>query len=304
MIQPNSALLLIMSLSSAVQLVSAVMAIRLIRPSGVFTAWLLLACGFIIQGVRRIFSLFEVLSGHLHGDMIVEILGLAISLLMLCGILKFRPLFDEISRSHQALMEKQTKLTNANRELEEAQRCLRKANLNLSKLARIDALTGVGNRRDFDQILTNLWKGACRNKKSLAILMIDIDHFKSYNDTYGHPRGDDCLRKVAHTIQQSCLRPEDFVFRYGGEEFVGLLPETTLSDAHHVAERIRVSLQQQKIPHAGSPSGKMVTLSIGVCSMQPDSLTNEQILIDCADRRMYHAKHCGRNQVCSYDPDE
>ncbi|NOQ51151.1 MAG: hypothetical protein GQ578_02870 [Desulfuromonadaceae bacterium] len=139
-----------MSLSSAVQLVSAVMAIRLIRPSGVFTAWLLLACGFIIQGVRRIFSLFEVLYDHLHGDMIIEILGLAISLLMLCGILKFRPLFDEISRSHQALMEKQTKLTNANRELEEAQRCLREANLNLSKLARIDALTGAGNRRDFD----------------------------------------------------------------------------------------------------------------------------------------------------------
>jgi signal transduction histidine kinase len=119
MIQSNSVLLLIMALSSAVQFVAAVAAIRLIRSSGVFTAWLLLACGFIIQGVRRIFSLSDLLQGHLHGDITVEILGLVISLLMLCGILKFRPLFNEINRSHQALLEKQTKLTNANRELEE-----------------------------------------------------------------------------------------------------------------------------------------------------------------------------------------
>ncbi len=118
MIQPDRALLLIMSLSSVVQFVAAVMAIRLIRPSGVFTAWMLLACGFIIQGVRRVFLLFEVLGGHLDGDMMVEILGLAISLLILCGILKFRPLFDEISRSHQALLVNQTDLKSANRELE------------------------------------------------------------------------------------------------------------------------------------------------------------------------------------------
>ncbi|OHB33195.1 MAG: hypothetical protein A2X84_02235 [Desulfuromonadaceae bacterium GWC2_58_13] len=115
----NFALLPIMALSSAVQFVAAVMAIRLMRSSGVFIAWLLLALGFIIQGVRRILSLFEVINGHLQGDLTVEFLGLAISLFMLFGILKFRPLFDEINRSQQALMEKQTKLTNANRELEE-----------------------------------------------------------------------------------------------------------------------------------------------------------------------------------------
>lgn len=303
MIQPNSALLLIMSLSCALQFVAALMALRLIRPSGVLTAWLLLASAFIIQGVRRTLSLLEVLNGRMNGDMTVEILGFSISLLMLFGILKFRPLFEKISHSQQALIDKQAKLTNANRELEEAQRGLQEANLKLSRLAHLDALTGTGNRRYFDQILTSLWKGAWRNKKSLAILMIDVDHFKFYNDTYGHPRGDVCLCKIAHTIQHACLRPEDVVVRYGGEEFVALLPETTLSDAHHVAERIRTSLKQQKILHAGSPSGKFVTLSIGVCSMQPDSQTNEQMLIDCADHRMYHAKQCGRDQVCSSDPD-
>lgn len=118
MSQQDGALLLIMSLSIVVQFVAAAMAIRLIRTSGVFIAWLLLACGFIIQGVRRVLALSELLNGHLPCDVTVEYLGLVISLLMLCGILKFKPLFEEINRSHQALMDGQTKLSNANSELE------------------------------------------------------------------------------------------------------------------------------------------------------------------------------------------
>lgn len=304
MIQPNTSYLLLISLSCAVQFVAAVAAIRLIRPSGVSAAWLLLAGGFVFQGVRRIFSLLEVLNGHISGGLWDELLGFAISLLMLFGILKFRPLFDQISSSHQALIEKQLKLSMANQKLEEAQRCLEEANSSLSKLAILDGLTGVANRREFDRKLTSLWRAACRSKTSLAILMIDIDHFKSYNDSYGHLQGDDCLRKVALTIQQSCLRPDDFVARYGGEEFVVLLPETTLSDAHHVAERIRKGLFQQEIPHMGSPAEKVVTLSIGVCSVRPNILMNEQVLMDCADRRLYQAKHGGRNQVCSSNAED
>jgi signal transduction histidine kinase len=116
--QSNIILLGVMLLSSLLQFFAAFMAIRLIRPSGAFTAWIILACGFSIQGIRRIISLVQVLNGQLQGDMTVEVLGLAISLLMLCGILKFRPLFDEINRTHKALVEKQDKLTKANHELE------------------------------------------------------------------------------------------------------------------------------------------------------------------------------------------
>lgn len=199
-------------------------------------------------------------------------------------------LFHDISLRHRQELE-----------LEEAQQRLKKANRSLAKLAHIDGLTAVANRRLFDQTLKSLWKIACRNRKQLSILMMDIDHFKAYNDTYGHLQGDECLRKVAAVIQKACLRPEDFVARYGGEEFVVLLPDTDLSDACHVAKRICANLQQQKIAHTGSPVAGILTISIGVCSLQPDITSDPQILIDCADGRLYQAKDAGRNRVCSSD---
>ncbi|MEA3464544.1 MAG: diguanylate cyclase [Thermodesulfobacteriota bacterium] len=185
--------------------------------------------------------------------------------------------------------------------LKSAQENLRKANLELEKLAKIDGLTGVANRREFDQTIIALWKVAHRRKTALACLMIDIDYFKAYNDTYGHSQGDDCLRQIAHIIQQSCLRPDDFIARYGGEEFVVLLPKTGHADASRVAERIRNNVYQAQIPHAGSLSQPTVTLSVGVCSLHPENLTAAQELIDCADRSLYTAKSSGRNQVCSHD---
>ncbi len=186
-------------------------------------------------------------------------------------------------------------------ELATTQRKLTEANLSLSQLASLDGLTGLSNRRTFDQMLITMWKGAYRNKSNLAILMIDIDYFKAYNDTYGHQQGDDCLRHVTKIIQESCLRPSDFTARYGGEEFVVLMPETSLYDASSVARRIVNNLRNEKIPHSGSSLGEMVTLSIGVCSQCPEDLGDEQSLITCADSHLYHAKKAGRNQVCSCD---
>lgn len=184
-------------------------------------------------------------------------------------------------------------------ELEKAQQRLKKANRTLAKQAHIDGLTGIANRRLFDKAMGNLWKAACRNQKPLSLLMIDLDHFKLYNDTYGHLQGDECLRVVADVIQSSCLRPEDFVARYGGEEFVALLPDTNLDDACFIAERIQHNLQEQKIAHIGSPLAKIVTFSIGICSLQPDVTIDPQVLIDCADSRLYRAKRLGRNRICS-----
>lgn len=186
-------------------------------------------------------------------------------------------------------------------ELATVQQNLKEANLSLSQLARLDGLTGLANRREFDQTLLTLWKGAYRHKTNLAILMIDIDHFKAYNDTYGHLQGDNCLREVSQIIKESCLRPNDFAARYGGEEFVVLMPETSLSDACHVAARIRENLQKKNIPHAGTPMGKTVTLSAGVCSQQPSCAASAQNLVNCADRRLYQAKRDGRNQICDHD---
>ena len=140
MVQPNCTQLLVIFLSSTVQFIAAIMAIRLIRPTGASMAWLFLAAGFSVQGARRLFSLFETLSGRLTCDTLSESLGLAISLLMLCGILMFKPLFNKISHSHLVLKEKQA-------ELEMAQRGLMEANLSLTKLAMLDGLTGVPNRR-------------------------------------------------------------------------------------------------------------------------------------------------------------
>lgn len=183
-------------------------------------------------------------------------------------------------------------------QLQAAQESLRLANLDLKKQANIDGLTGIANRRLFDHMLKKMWQVAYRHKQPLAVLMIDIDYFKLYNDHYGHVQGDACLKQVATLIQQSCLRPDDFVARYGGEEFIALLPNTAVNDAKGVAERMRTNVYQAQISHAKSHSSAVVTMSIGVCSMQPDDHTTAQHLIDCADQRLYRAKNDGRNQIC------
>ncbi|SHI90100.1 PAS domain S-box-containing protein/diguanylate cyclase (GGDEF) domain-containing protein [Malonomonas rubra DSM 5091] len=185
------------------------------------------------------------------------------------------------------------------RELAETQKRLKKANRHLARIAHIDGLTQIANRRLFDQVLQNYWKSACRHQKPLSLLLMDIDHFKAYNDTYGHQKGDECLRAVAEVIQNSCMRPEDFVARYGGEEFVALLSDTGQADASHIAERIRNNLLQQQLEHKGSAVESVVTLSIGVCSLQPKLTDDPQIIVDCSDRCLYLAKEKGRNQTRS-----
>ncbi len=186
-------------------------------------------------------------------------------------------------------------------ELVDAKTQLEQANCHLNELARVDALTGIANRREFDQTLSSLWKSSYRKKERLGILMIDIDHFKAYNDQYGHQKGDDCLKQVAQAICQSCMRPDDFVARYGGEEFIVLLPQTAHDDAVYVARRIQQKIAGKAIDHPKSPTKAVITLSIGVCSMVPHDLSSEQQFIDCADRRLYVAKNSGRNQICDQD---
>lgn len=172
----------------------------------------------------------------------------------------------------------------------------------LEALARIDGLTEIHNRRGFDETLTLLWSAARRNRSALAMILIDIDFFKKYNDYYGHSRGDICLAHVARTIQCAIQRTQDFVARYGGEEFAVLLADTGLEGALIVAERLRRAVEELRIPHQDSPINSAVTISLGVASIVPprqQADMTEQNLIRRADDALYQAKNAGRNRTAA-----
>jgi len=164
--------------------------------------------------------------------------------------------------------------------------------------ARIDGLTQIANRRRFDEYLLKEWIRHARAQRPLSLLICDIDHFKLYNDGYGHQAGDECLKLVAAAINQS-FRSGDLVARYGGEEFAMVLPYTTLEAAARVAERVCSSVEAAGLPHNASPVCARVTLSIGVACAIPKTqdASDAHLLLELADRNLYLAKHHGRNRV-------
>lgn len=167
----------------------------------------------------------------------------------------------------------------------------------LRKLAYVDALTGVPNRRSFDETLAHEWIRCSRSRLPLAVLMLDIDHFKAYNDGYGHPRGDACLRQVAVALSACLGRGPDLLARYGGEEFVCLLPQCDLAGAHTVAERLRQAVLEQQIPHPRSPVAPVLTISVGVACAVPQADGDPAALVRQADAGLYRSKSQGRNVV-------
>jgi diguanylate cyclase (GGDEF)-like protein len=171
----------------------------------------------------------------------------------------------------------------------------------LRSLVFIDGLTGVANRRRFDEALAAEWRHCRRNGAPLALLMIDIDFFKLYNDHYGHPAGDACLQTVGVTLKQAFGRSHDLVARYGGEEFACLMPECDRAGALAKAEALRVAIEQLAIPHAASPVAPGVTLSIGVAVVVPGDQDQPRDLVSLADHALYQAKKDGRNRVCNSD---
>ncbi len=181
--------------------------------------------------------------------------------------------------------------------LEESQRRLAAVNLELQKISSLDGLTGVPNRRRFDEVLRQEWYRAMRHSSSLSLIMLDIDYFKNFNDTYGHQRGDECLKMVASTLDKVISRETDLVARYGGEEFAVILPETGMKGAQGVAENIRSSVEQLEISHEDSSVSLYITISLGVASTVPERELNIENLIRAADKALYRAKEEGRNQV-------
>lgn len=167
--------------------------------------------------------------------------------------------------------------------------------------AGIDGLTQIPNRRQFDAYLQQQWEHMLRERAPLALLMLDVDAFKTYNDTYGHPAGDTCLRQIAIAISQCLQHPEDFAARYGGEEFVAVMPRTDLASAVLVARRIQEAIRRLQIPHENSPVSPLVTVSIGAVSLAPRPSLAPECAIQIADRRLYQAKQKGRNRIVDRD---
>lgn len=167
----------------------------------------------------------------------------------------------------------------------------------LQDLSFKDGLTGVANRRMFDSVLEIEWNNAKRNQQPLSLIMLDIDYFKQYNDLYGHIQGDDCLKRVAKTLSSSATRSKDFIARFGGEEFVLVLPETDEKAAKKVAERCRKLIFKEQIPHESSLVSHVLTISIGVASIIPSHDDEALAFVEEVDRRLYLAKQKGRNRI-------
>lgn len=176
----------------------------------------------------------------------------------------------------------------------------------LRTMANLDPLTGIANRRRWDEAVELEWRRARRSGRALSVGVVDVDHFKTYNDHYGHALGDVCLRTVANALTGACLRPADLVARFGGEEFALLLPETGAEGAEHIARRVLSVIDDLEIPHAASPTARVLTVSMGVATYTPagappraaSSLESASAVVaEAADRALYSAKRTGRARV-------
>lgn len=195
-----------------------------------------------------------------------------------------------------ARVENQLKISRLQRHLGQKNAELERANRLLQSLSYVDALTGVPNRRHFDELLDQEWRRALRDESSLCVVLIDVDLFKAFNDNYGHQSGDDCLKHVAVEVSGVLRRGGDLAARYGGEEFGVVLPGTEAPGALIVAEDIRQRVESLKIAHKGSPF-QVVTISLGIKAMRPGPKDTPEAILVAADKALYKAKEQGRNRV-------
>ena len=204
-------------------------------------------------------------------------------------------------RYHSMAYVNQLQRDDAYRALHESQRQLVETNRELERLTNIDGLTALSNRRYFNEYMEAEWKGAVRSSKPLSTLMIDVDHFKLYNDTYGHIAGDDVLRKVADCLKQSCRRSTDLAARYGGEEFAIILPETPFAEVQRLGDKVCRAVEALGLLHNGSSAAKCVTISIGGATTIAQHGETFSPLVDAADKALYESKKAGRNRATTRD---
>jgi two-component system chemotaxis family response regulator WspR len=197
------------------------------------------------------------------------------------------------SRSYLTMLQRD----EAYRALRESQQQLLDTNLVLQRLIKSDSLTGLANRRYFDEYLEIEWSRALRDQSELSLLMIDVDYFKAYNDQHGHVAGDEVLRRVGESLRSSCTRATDLAARYGGEEFAVIMPGTAAGGARLQAEKIRRAVEAMGIPHDLPKPGSPISVSIGIATIRPSVEHDPLSLVIKADEGLYLAKHSGRNQV-------
>lgn len=217
---------------------------------------------------------------------------------ILKGTIKEKKLKDKLIIANKELVfQRKEKKRASELNLIEIIRQLSDDNERLKKMSYLDGLTGIANRRNFDQELIQENMRAKRDNTPLSLIMIDVDYFKGFNDTYGHFKGDVCLKTVASTIEKTLKRPGDFSARYGGEEFVVLLPNTNAAGAAIVAENLRTNVEKSAIVYNNSNCADYVTVSLGIVTRLSEQTETPDELIVAADRALYHSKHEGRNRV-------
>lgn len=233
---------------------------------------------------------YESAAAHYERDTLLthhqnSLMQLALMLgLILMSVMMFAwRIFMQIEQQQQQLLESTNTLQHLNAKLEQA--------------SYTDTLTGIFNRRYFNLVYEREFKRSLRSAQPITFIMIDIDFFKQYNDTYGHLQGDVALQKVAHVLKSSLLRPGDFVFRLGGEEFGVILTDASCSDTHKMAERLRFNIQSLNMEHKGNKNSGVVTISLGAICITPTAGMNNETLLQSADTNLYAAKERGRNQV-------
>lgn len=200
-------------------------------------------------------------------------------------------------RAHSKGYLSQLERDEAYRELRKLKQDLERSNAQLKHLSSIDGLTGVANRRYFDERLAEEVQRGLRGRSGLAVVLLDIDYFKPYNDNYGHQMGDTCLREVAQALSHSLRRPSDFIARYGGEEFVAILPGTDIDGARIVAETLRAAVDVLELTHEHSKMSDHVTVSVGYAALVPLSMEDGALLVSAADQGLYDAKRAGKNRI-------
>jgi two-component system chemotaxis family response regulator WspR len=200
-------------------------------------------------------------------------------------------------RAHSRGFLLQRQRDEAYRELAAVKRQLEEQHSILARLSSLDGLTGIPNRRQFDEALDREWRSAQRRKVALSLILLDVDHFKKYNDHYGHQGGDDCLRQIASALRIGAQRPTDVAARYGGEEFAVLLPDTDPAGAAVVADHIRSRIAELQIVHAKSDTSTHVTVSIGIATLTPEPDSIAATIVARADANLYRAKERGRDRA-------
>lgn len=208
----------------------------------------------------------------------------------------------ELRETNQKLSEQNALLLLEIEKRVKVESALQTANDKLRELVWVDSLTQVSNRRFLDDYLQREWQRSAREQLPLSFILCDLDCFKSYNDTYGHVAGDDCLRKVARAICYAVRRPADLVARFGGEEFAVVLPNTNFHGAVRVAENVRLRVKELKIPHSSSFVKNYITLSMGIATKVPVNPSLPETLIAASDKALYQAKLQGRNGYCACVP--